>query len=128
MKRSPLARRTPLRAGKPLARGPLRPVSARRAAENRERRAMVAALFPERPLCEVREARATVGLPPLPGCTTWADDVNEIVRRSQGGSITDPANVNTPCRPCHDVLTFTPRSELGWALSLGLIADSRWSR
>lgn len=117
MKRVPLRRR-----------GRLRPVSAKRAAENRERRAVIAGLHPEQepPLCTVREARAAAGLLPLPGCMTWAGDANEILRRSQGGSITDPANINFPCRPCHDVLTFTPRSQLGWALDLGLIIDSRW--
>ncbi len=127
MKRGgPLARRTPLKAAAGLARtGRLRPVSAKRAQVNAGRRVMVAERWPVRPLCDVREARATVGLPPLAGCTVWADDVNEILRRSQGGSITDPDNTNAPCRYCHGVLTFTPRSGLAWAFALGLVRESR---
>lgn len=120
MKRSPLKRKTAL-----VSTSRLRPVSAKRAQANAARRVMVAERWPERPLCDVREARATIGWAPLAGCTVWADDVNEVLRRSQGGSITDPANTNTPCRYCHGVLTFTPRSELGWAFELGLIRESR---
>ena len=108
----------------------LRPVSAKQAAENRERSKIVHATFgngQERPLCSVWQARLTIALPPLDACTRWADDANEIKRRSQGGSITDPANINTPCRPCHDVLTFTPRSQLDWAVKLGLIEDRKWN-
>jgi len=108
----------------------LRPVSARRAAENRDRAAMAAALFPgalggqERPLCGVWQARLTIGLPPLPGCTRWGDDLHEPLSRARGGGIADPGNATVPCRPCHDVLTFTPESELGWAYCLDLLRHS----
>lgn len=133
----PLGRRTRLQPGTglartaglttrvPLERGtPIRPVSTRRAAENRVRAAVLAPLRAEPVLCSVWQARLIIGLPPLDVCTRWGDDANEILRRSQGGSITDLANINTPCRPCHDVLTFTPRSELAWARDLGLIRHS----
>jgi hypothetical protein len=113
-----------VKRGKPMRRTPLRRTSAKRDAANRQRRAVLAEAYPERPYCTVWIARMVAGLPPLPGCTRWGDDANEIVRRSQGGSITDLANINTPCRPCHDVITFTPRSQLQWARDLGLIANS----
>lgn len=127
MKRTPLERKTPLRQSGQLTRSgplprvawrpaavyqPLRPVSAKRAAENRQRRAMVAALWPERPRCKV------------PGCPRLADDVHEPLTRARGGSITDPGNAVPLCRPHHDEVTFRPESELGWAYELGLLAHS----
>ena len=127
----PLKRTKGLAAGTGLSRTaglttrtPISPVSAKRAAQNRARAAMVTALYPERPLCAVWQARLTIGLPPLPGCTRWADDVHEPLSRARGGSITDPGNSAPPCRPCHDVLTFTPESELQWAYALGLLRHS----
>lgn len=134
-------RRTPLKAVKPmkrtagLAQGAhlprrtrLAPVSAKRQAENRERRAMVAALWPERPLCVVYAlSQDHPGLVPdqvLGRCERWADDVHEPLTRARGGSITDPGNAVPPCRPCHDEVTFRPESELGWAYELGLLAHS----
>jgi hypothetical protein len=68
-------------------------------------------------------ARLHAGLPRLPRCTRWADDLHEPLTRARGGSITDPANSTAPCRPCHDVLG-RPDSELGWAYKLGLIKHS----
>jgi hypothetical protein len=111
--RTPLSRNVPL-AGKNAAtrKAPLRPVSDKRRAENRERRAMIAALYPERPRC----AR--------PGCRRWADDVHEPLTRARGGSIADPANQVPLCRPCHDEVTFRPESELDWAYSAGLLIHS----
>lgn len=90
----------------------LRPVSAKRRAENRERRRVAGALWPERPPCG------------RPGCGRLADDVHEPLTRARGGSITDPGNMIPLCRPCHDELTFTPESELGWAYELGLLVHS----
>ena len=59
-----------------------------------ERRALVAQLLAERPVCEVRArchgARAV--------------DVHERLKRSRGGNILDPAQAHmvTACRACHD--------------------------
>ena len=128
-------RRTPLARGKGLERGaglvrraPLRAVSLARQAENRLRRAMVRQLFPERPLCVVYDLfQQDPGLVPhevINGCGRWADDVHEPLTRGRGGSITDPQNAVTPCRPCHEVLTVTPDSELQWAYAAGLIRHS----
>ena len=113
-------RKVPLKRGLPLGRGdaelergvPLRAVSARRRAENRLRRKVVDKLFPERPAC----AR--------PGCGQWADDVHEPLTRARGGSIVDPENMAALCRACHDLVTFSPDSELGWAYDLGLLRHS----
>jgi hypothetical protein len=87
-------------------------MSAKRARENRQRRQMVAALYPERPHC----AR--------PVCPRMADDLHEPLTRGRGGSITDPENQVPLCRPCHDEVTFTPESELGWAYDLGILVHS----
>lgn len=96
-------------------RKPIRPVSGKRQAENRARRAMIKALYPERPRC----AR--------PGCSRMADDIHEPLTRARGGSITDPANQKPLCRPCHDEVTFAPESKLGWAYEAGLLVHS-WDR
>lgn len=113
---TPLARGTGLtRAGGLERRAGLAPVSARRRAENRVRRQVIAAVFPERPVCAV------------PGCSRWADDVHEPLTRARGGSITDPGNMAGLCRGHHDEITFRPESELGWAYDLGLLRHS-WDR
>lgn len=99
----------PLATGTGLARTTgIRPVSAQQAAENRRRRKMIAARFPDRPLCAV------------PWCVRWADDIHEILTRARGGSITDEANTVPVCRPCHDEIT----NEAPWAYEIGLLEHS----
>jgi hypothetical protein len=112
----PPERRTPLKRGGQLPRRtPIRPVSVRRAAENRLRAAMIGRLYPGRvALCAVN----------APGCAQLADDIHEPLTRARGGSITDEANQLPACRHCHDVLTFAPESELGWAYDRGLLRHS----
>jgi hypothetical protein len=89
------------------------PVSARRRKENAERRAMATKLWPGgQPPCHRR------------GCTRLADDLHEPLTRARGGSITDPANAVPLCRTCHEEITFTPESELGWAYAEGLLVHS----
>ena len=104
----------PLRAGKHArdGRGPLRPVSAKRSAENRQRRKMATATFGEHPPCS------------RPGCGRMADDLHEPLTRARGGSVSDPANARPLCRACHDEVTFAPESELGWAYECGLLVHS----
>lgn len=105
-----LARSASLAAGTPLARrAPLRQVGRKRAAEIRERRAMLRALFPGVVLCEV------------PYCNRVADDAHEPLTRARGGSITDPQNVRAVCRPHHDEITF---EEPEWAYELGFLVHS----
>lgn len=127
MKRSPLSRKTPMPRGDAgLARRtplqqtaglrrdtPLKAQSAKRRREMRERRAMVAALWPDgRPVCAVE------------WCTSPADDVHEPLTRARGGSITSPDNAVPLCRPCHTVITDT---QPAWAYEAGLLRHS-WDR
>jgi len=89
----PLARTGSLTQAIPLQRsGRISPVSKKRAAQNRERRAMVNRLWPERPRCAC-------------GCGCLADDLHEIKSRARGGSIVDPANCVPLARVCHDKAT-----------------------
>ncbi len=119
MKRSPMPQRTqPIRrvvswrpSDDARRRGWLRAVSAKRQAVNRERRKVIEALLTERgPGCEAR----------LDGCDGRAVDCHEVLRRSQGGSLTDPGNLLLLCRTHHDWITTHPAE----AVALGL---SRWS-
>lgn len=107
-----LNRTAPARTASLERRARLAPVSAKRQAENRVRRAMVNALWPERPVCE------------WPGCPLLADDVHEALTRGRGGSITDRENARALCRPHHDYVTFTPESELADAYEHGLLVHS----
>ncbi|HEY1668589.1 MAG TPA: hypothetical protein VGG54_23090 [Trebonia sp.] len=108
--------------------GRIRPVSDKRQRENRQRRAMVDQLWPERPICAVyalfQIAPDSVPADVIGRCGRWADDVHEPLGRGRGGSITDPGNATAPCRPCHDHVTFTPESKLGWAYDAGLLRHS----
>ncbi len=119
MKRSPMPQRTqPLHrvvsmrpSDDARRRGWLRAASAKRQAVNRERREVIEALLAERgPGCEAR----------LVGCDGRAVDCHELLRRSQGGSLTDPSNLLLLCRSCHSWATEHPAD----AVTAGL---SRWS-
>ena len=98
------APRARLKRGKPLPK-----VGKKRAAQIRERRAMLQAKYPGITLCEV------------PFCNRVADDAHEPLTRARGGSITDPENVRAVCRPHHDEITL---EEPGWAYDLGFLRHS----
>ena len=74
--------------------------SKKKEAEYKLRRPLVARLLEEKPHCEACPVFAKHD-----GVATYRQamsvDVHEIVRRSQGGSILDEANVLAVCRPCH---------------------------
>ena len=53
-------------------------------------------------------------------CTKVATDMHEILRRSQGGSATDPDNILLVCRECHRWITDNPDE----AIELGLAKSS----
>ena len=97
----------PRAAALPKQRTPIKPVSKKRAKENRERRAMVDRLWPERPRCAC-------------GCGRLADDLHEILSRARGGSITDPANCVPLARYCHERAT----NEDPLFYDLGLVVHS----
>lgn len=99
-----------------MKRTPLRPRSAKRQREMVERRRFVRDLLEQRNhICEAK----------LNGCTGWAVDVHEKLRRSQGGLLVGgkPDDYLILCRPCHTWVTENPNK----AHSLGLIRRA-WER
>lgn len=131
-RRTPLTARTPLRAhtglqasgpwsrtvpllsaggtGKSTATGRLiNPVSDKRVAENRERRAMADRRWPDR--------RDGTVLCAVSFCDRPADDLHEILPRGRGGSITDEENTKPVCRQHNEEITRGP----DWAYREGLI-------
>lgn len=127
----PLQAKPGLKRGKGLSRAVrlersagLAPVSKKRQQENRERRAMVAVMFPERPLCVVyilfQENPDVIPAEVIGRCGRWADDVHEPLTRARGGGIADPENAVAPCRPCHNALGLEP----AWGYALGLLVHS----
>lgn len=97
MKRTPLLRRTPLRAR-----------SRKTAREYTERRELVAWLLHAYPICQV------------PWCTHPSEDIHEPLTRARGGSITDPDNAVAVCRMHHDLIHLEP----AWAYEHGLLKHS----
>jgi 5-methylcytosine-specific restriction endonuclease McrA len=93
----------------PSRRTRIKPVSTKRAKENRQRAKVIDELWPGRIVECWRD-----------GCTRLADDVHEIQTRARGGSITDPANLAPLCRTCHGEAT----REAPWAYEQGLLAHS----
>jgi len=76
----------------------------------RQRRPLVVQLLDQFPICQ--------------RCgTNPSQDIHEVVRRSQGGSILDPANLRALCRRCHAWVTEHPKE----AEEEGLSAPS-WQR
>ncbi|WP_329521214.1 HNH endonuclease signature motif containing protein [Spirillospora sp. NBC_01491] len=109
-RRTPLTTKTGLpRTGGLARRTPLRAVSSQRAAENRERRKVVHAVFGDAPRCVA------------PGCGRLADDTHEPLTRARGGSITNPSNMAPLCRGCHTEITDT---QPDWAYAAGLLIHS----
>ena len=94
--------------------------SKKKEAEYRLRRPLVERLLTERGWCEACPVFAGYD-----GLVTYirkrAVDVHEIVRRSQGGSILDEANLMTVCRDCHRRIGNEP----ALAFELGL-AKHAW--
>ena len=85
---------------------PLRPVSSKRRKEQKKRTDYLRSIEADMAVCErCWHAKAT--------------DCHEVLRRSQGGSITDPANLRLLCRPCHRWLTEHPRQAIaeGWQIT-----------
>jgi hypothetical protein len=101
VKRSPLVRRTPM----PRSGVSLRARSPKTARAYVQRRALVAALLAERPVCErCGVARST--------------DVHELKRRSQGGALLGEDGKACLCRACHDWCGQNPLAahEQGWVV------------
>jgi hypothetical protein len=122
-----LKRSKPMRRGKPL-RSRSKKMEARYAGAG-GRRALVARLLKERPLCEAcvrigRHLAAVSGIVvrsdtharQLAGCSLRSKDVHEILPRSAGGSIDDETNLLCTCRVGHGWVHEHPRT----AIALGL--------
>lgn len=96
--------------------------SKKREEDYKLRRPLVERLLKERPFCEACKVFAGHD-----GKTTYthkqAQDIHEIVRRSQGGSILDETNLMAVCRPCHQRIGNYPQL----AFDLGL-AKRGWER
>lgn len=115
MKRSPLPpRRTPLRSTSQLSRSRLKPVSDKRRRENTKRREILHATYGQYPRCQLCDPLRAHGI--VTGCDGWATDGDELLRRSAGGSITDPTNVRPVGRLCHIWIGAHPKAAREWGL------------
>ena len=109
--------------GKGLKRtGRLNPRSAKTKKKYEERRPLVERLLSERSWCEACPVFAEHDQKPT-YVRRRSVDVHEIVRRSQGGSILDEANLLCVCRDCHRRIGNYP--ELAFQLGL---AKHGWER
>ncbi|PRX90670.1 HNH endonuclease [Allonocardiopsis opalescens] len=97
----PTAELVELENGMTLRRMPLAPRSAKQTALYVARRLLVRRLLEERPWCEIQWDDR---------CQGRSVDADEIVLRSQGGSILDEANLQTACRACHDAKHAHPNA------------------
>lgn len=102
MKRAPLKR-----GDKPMARSAINPVSAKRITKNRERRAMMEETFGPRDrwTCSIAGTFLERG---IMGPCYGPINGHEIVKRSQGGSITDPSNILLLCSRHNDWVEAFP--------------------
>lgn len=82
------------------ARQPVKRVSRKRAAANRERRKVVETLARDVDHCQAGE-RIIRFADPHHVCDVVLHDPHERLSRGRGGSITDPANILLVCRSCH---------------------------
>lgn len=90
-------------------------MSAKRRAQNRQRRQVVAALVADDPWCQAR-------LPKV--CTGLAVDAHEVQTRARSGSVIDPENIRMLCRACHEFVTVNP----AWADATGWTRPSWHAR
>lgn len=79
---------------------PVRYRSKKKEAEYKLRRPLVERLLKERPHCEACPVFAVHDQKTVYR-RNMSQDIHEIIRRSQGGSILDEANLLAVCRPCH---------------------------
>lgn len=97
-----------------MKRSRIKPVSDKRRRENAKRRKNLHAAFGSHPRCALCQPLRDHGI--TTGCSGWADDGDELLRRSAGGSITDPANVRPVGRRCHRWITEHPKEAREWGL------------
>ncbi len=110
MERKPLKR-----SQTPLKRTPLKPISKKRQALQRQRRIFVNEIMSKRLRCEA--GRLVMSVQRDHRCGITPSDVHEPLTRARGGDILDPDNALAVCRPCHDWIHDHPAS----ATYLGLL-------
>jgi hypothetical protein len=111
VKRTPLTRRTPLRARRGLVRVPLRVKGKRSAGWHRSRQWC---FDRAKGRCEAHVAAAS--------CTGRAEHAHHRMLRSQGGS-DDPANLLAVCHRCHDWIHRNP----AWSYERGFLLHRKAS-
>lgn len=117
-----LTRSTPLARSSGLAKRSAKREKAYAGGDGVEgRRAFVARILRERPLCE---AGARITWAPSCGGTAASEDVHELLRRSAGGSIVDDANVIACCRRDHQTIHLNPREARAAGLLLSRFAPT----
>ena len=110
-----LIRRTPLQPGKPLVRGgPLKKGKGLKPIGKVKQRE-IAETGPERkdyllthPRCEVGAYLTANRTKGWKNCRGMAEGVHERKKRSQGGSLTDPANLLSACNVCNGWVEDNP--------------------
>ena len=93
--------------------------SPKKEAEYLLRRPLVQRLLQERPLCQACPVFAEHDEKTIYKRNA-SQDVHELIRRSQGGSILDEKNLLCVCRPCHTRIGNHPQL----AFDLGLARHS----
>ena len=88
----------------------LRPMSAKRAAQQRERRKALQSFAPN-PMCR------------MPSCSKPAEDGHEPGMRSRGANPADVNEIVPVCRACHDWIHANPKA----ATEIGMMIPS-WER
>ena len=96
--------------------------SKKKEAEYKLRRPLVIRLLEERPWCEACPKFAEHD-EVVTYTRNRSQDIHEIIRRSQGGSILDEENLMSVCRPCHTRIGNYPQL----SFDLGL-AKHGWER
>lgn len=89
-----------------------------------QRRKLVAQLLKERPSCEACLPLAAFNKKQV-FIQRPSEDIHEIVRRSQGGSILDIDNLLAVCRVCHTWVTENPWDAANVGLHLPGWADEK---
>lgn len=103
----------------PKRRKRIKPVSDKRRAENEQRREAVLAAYGRYPDCQLCAPLAAHGI--RTGCNGKADDADEVLRRSAGGSITEvivdgEVQIRPVGRRCHRWVTEHPKEAREWGL------------
>lgn len=97
-----------------MKRSRIKPMSDKRRIENQRRRELLYEAFGQFPRCALCEPLQAHGI--HTGCNGWADDADEILRRSAGGSIVDVENIRPVGRLCHDWIGNHPAAAREWGL------------